>query len=104
MSIRIILADDHELLREGLRMLIEEQPDMTVIAEADDGRVTVQLVEKLMPDIVVTPAAARRSPGDTEPRSGLRCHPGGRPGGLPHNPHVGILHAGYPHQAVPHIL
>ena len=63
MSIRIILADDHELLREGLRMLIEEQPDMTVIAEADDGRVTVQLVEKLMPDIVVMDIAMPRMNG-----------------------------------------
>ena len=63
MSIKIILADDHELLREGLRMLIEEQPDMTVIAEADDGRVTVQLVEKLMPDIVVMDIAMPRMNG-----------------------------------------
>jgi two-component system, NarL family, response regulator NreC len=53
MSIRIILADDHTMLREGLRALIEEQPDMTVIAMAEDGRSTVQLAEKLRPDIIV---------------------------------------------------
>ena len=53
MSIRIILADDHTLLRQGLHALIEEQPDMTVIAEAEDGRSTVQLAAKLRPDIIV---------------------------------------------------
>jgi DNA-binding NarL/FixJ family response regulator len=53
MSIRIILADDHTLLRQGLHALIEEQPDMTVIAEADDGRATVKLAAKLSPDIIV---------------------------------------------------
>jgi DNA-binding NarL/FixJ family response regulator len=53
MSIRIILADDHTLLREGLHALIKEQPDMTVIAEAEDGRATVQLAAKLRPDIIV---------------------------------------------------
>lgn len=53
MSIRILLTDDHKLLREGLHALIEEQPDMTVIAEAEDGRATVQLAAKLRPDIIV---------------------------------------------------
>jgi DNA-binding NarL/FixJ family response regulator len=53
MSIRIILADDHTMLREGLRALIEEQPAMTVIAMAEDGRSTVRLAEKLRPDIIV---------------------------------------------------
>jgi DNA-binding NarL/FixJ family response regulator len=53
MSIRILLADDHTLLRQGLHSLIEEQPDMTVIAEAEDGRAIVQLAAKLRPDIIV---------------------------------------------------
>ena len=53
MSIRIILADDHTMLREGLRALIEEQPAMTVIAMAEEGRSTVRLAEKLRPDIIV---------------------------------------------------
>ncbi len=53
MGIRILLADDHKLLREGLHSLIEEQPDMTVIAEAEDGRATVQLAAKMRPDIIV---------------------------------------------------
>lgn len=63
MSIKILLADDHQLLREGLRMLIEEQPEMTVVAEADDGRETVQLAAKLKPDIVVMDIAMPRMNG-----------------------------------------
>ncbi len=53
MSIRILLADDHTLLREGLHALIDEQPDMTVIAKAEDGRTTVELAAKMRPDIIV---------------------------------------------------
>jgi two-component system response regulator NreC len=53
MSIRIILADDHRIVREGLRSLIEEQPDMEVVAEAEDGQAAVQLVQELVPDVVI---------------------------------------------------
>jgi DNA-binding NarL/FixJ family response regulator len=53
MSIRILLADDHTLLRQGLHALIDEQPGMHVIAEAEDGRAIVQLAAKLRPDIIV---------------------------------------------------
>jgi DNA-binding NarL/FixJ family response regulator len=63
MSIKILLADDHQLLREGLRMLIEKQPEMTVVAEADDGRATVQLAATLKPDIVVMDIAMPRMNG-----------------------------------------
>ncbi len=53
MSLRILLADDHRIMREGLRSLLEKQPGMEVIAEADNGRTTVQLSRKLKPDVVV---------------------------------------------------
>jgi len=53
MSIKILLADDHNLIREGLRSLISEEPNMAVIAEADDGRTAVQLTDKLSPDVVI---------------------------------------------------
>jgi two-component system response regulator NreC len=52
-AIKILLADDHKLLREGLRALIEEQRNMTVVAEAEDGRSAVRLAAKLSPDIIV---------------------------------------------------
>jgi two-component system response regulator NreC len=53
MRTKIILADDHKIIREGLRSLIEKQPDMEVIAEAQDGLMTVNLVQKLKPDVVI---------------------------------------------------
>ncbi len=53
MGIKILLADDHRLMREGLRSLLEEQTDMSVVGEADNGKLAVQLAAKLMPDIVI---------------------------------------------------
>jgi len=52
MSIRIILADDHKIVRDGLRSLIEKEGDMEVIAEAADGRQAVQLAVELVPQVV----------------------------------------------------
>ncbi|WP_119153394.1 response regulator transcription factor [Caldimonas tepidiphila] len=51
--LRVLLADDHAVLREGLRLLVEAQPDMEVVAQAGGGREAVQLVERLRPDVVV---------------------------------------------------
>ncbi|WP_321472328.1 response regulator transcription factor [uncultured Paludibaculum sp.] len=51
--IRIILADDHAVMRRGLRLVLEEQKDFQVIGEASDGREAVALVEGLKPDLVV---------------------------------------------------
>lgn len=53
MGIKILLADDHRLMREGLRSLLEEQPDMRVVGEAENGKAAVQLATKLMPDIII---------------------------------------------------
>ena len=51
--IKILLVDDHKILRTGVRGLIERQPDLQVIAEAEDGRTAVQLSRKLSPDVVI---------------------------------------------------
>jgi len=51
--IRVLLADDHTLIRAGLRMVVEAQPDLTVVGEANDGREAVALAEKLKPEVVV---------------------------------------------------
>jgi DNA-binding NarL/FixJ family response regulator len=53
MSIKILLTDDHAIIRQGLRSLLEKQPDIEVVAEAEDGREAFELVRKLLPDIVV---------------------------------------------------
>jgi len=51
--IRILLADDHNVMRRGLRLLLESQPGFTVVAEAADGRVAVQQAQATKPDVVV---------------------------------------------------
>jgi two-component system response regulator NreC len=53
MSIRIIIADDHQIVRQGLKTLLENEPDMKVVAEAGDGGRTVTLVRELSPHVVV---------------------------------------------------
>ena len=52
-QLRILLADDHVTVRHGLKLLIDEQPDMKVVAEASDGAVAVQRALDLKPDVVV---------------------------------------------------
>jgi len=53
MSIRIIVADDHAIIREGLRVLLETQADMQVLAIAANGREAVKLVDKHQPQVVI---------------------------------------------------
>ena len=53
MDIRIIIADDHQIVRQGLRVLIEKEPDMQVVGEAEDGQTTVSLTKKLHPHVVL---------------------------------------------------
>lgn len=52
-KLRILLADDHALLRDGLKALVSVQPDMEVVGEADNGRTAWQKAKELLPDIVV---------------------------------------------------
>ncbi|MCK5315527.1 MAG: response regulator transcription factor, partial [Anaerolineales bacterium] len=53
MSITVFLADDHTVVRDGLRHLLEAQPDIKVIGDAANGREAVRQVEHLCPQIVV---------------------------------------------------
>jgi two-component system, NarL family, response regulator NreC len=55
--IRILLADDHALVRQGFRMILEAQPDMEIVGQAGNGREAVELAEKLKPDVVVMDVA-----------------------------------------------
>jgi two-component system response regulator NreC len=56
-AIRILLADDHTVMRRGLRLLLESQPDFTVVAEASDGRQAVDQAEATQPDVAVVDIA-----------------------------------------------
>jgi len=53
MSIKVLLVDDHAIIREGLRSLLEKQHEIEVIADTDDGRKAVELVRELLPNIVI---------------------------------------------------
>ena len=53
MTIKILLADDHKITRDGLKALLENQKNMTVVGEADNGRRAVRLAAELKPDVVV---------------------------------------------------
>ena len=56
-TINVLLADDHTVVRQGLRMLIEGEPDISVVGEAENGLQTVQMARKLRPDVVVLDVA-----------------------------------------------
>jgi len=51
--IRIVLADDHTIIRSGLRLLLDQQSDFQVVGEASDGREAVELISKLHPEVAV---------------------------------------------------
>ena len=56
-KIRILLADDHAVVRQGFRLLLDEQPDMEVVGEAGNGREAVQCAADLKPDVIVMDVA-----------------------------------------------
>lgn len=53
MSIKIILVDDHEIVRAGLRLLIQAQQDMEIVGEAENGQQALELCRKVLPDVAV---------------------------------------------------
>jgi len=53
MSIKVLLVDDHAIIREGLRSLLEKEPKMEVVADTDNGRKARDLVRELSPDVVI---------------------------------------------------
>ena len=54
---KVLLADDHRIVREGLKSLLSSQPDLEVVAEASDGRQAVEMARELSPDVVVMDVA-----------------------------------------------
>ena len=56
-EIKIVLVDDHKLLRDGLRNIIEQKSNMHIIGEASDGREAIKISSKLMPDVIVMDVA-----------------------------------------------
>jgi two-component system nitrate/nitrite response regulator NarL len=61
--VRILLADDHPIFRDGLRRLLEAEPDLKVVGEACDGAEAVKMARQLKPDIMLLDLAMPRTPG-----------------------------------------
>ena len=57
MTVKILIADDHQIVRQGLRFLLEKESDLRVVAEADDGRSTVRLARELNPAVIIMDVA-----------------------------------------------
>lgn len=57
MSIKVLIADDHQIVREGLRALLEKEPWVTVVGEAQEGRTTLRLARELVPDVILMDVA-----------------------------------------------
>jgi DNA-binding NarL/FixJ family response regulator len=62
-SIRILIADDHPIVRDGLRRLLETEPDFQVVGQAADGREAVKLVREVQPDVLLLDLSMPRLPG-----------------------------------------
>ena len=76
MSVRILLVDDHQVLREGLRSLLEKQAGMEVVGEAGDGRTALLLIRELKPDLVIMDVSMAGLDGIDTTRLITRDHPG----------------------------
>ena len=74
-TIRVLLADDHTIVRKGLRSLLDEEPNINVIAEAEDGREAVEKALELLPDVVVMDISMPLVNGLEATRTILRQNP-----------------------------
>jgi YesN/AraC family two-component response regulator len=72
---RIILADDHTLVRQGIRRILSENPDLEVIGEAANGREALELMEKLRPDLVILDIQMSRMSGLEAAKRIKKQHP-----------------------------
>ena len=78
MSIKVFIADDHTIVCDGLRALLETQPDMQVVGTADDGREALQLISRLEPDVAIMDIAMTELNGIEATRTITQRHPGTR--------------------------
>lgn len=75
-AIKVLLADDHGVVRKGLRFLLEQEPDITVAGEAADGREAVKLAKELQPAVIVMDIAMPQLNGIDATAQALKVSPG----------------------------
>ena len=75
MNIRLVIADDHKIMREGLKSLVAKESDITVVGEAETGKATVSMVQKLSPNIVVMDIAMPDLNGIEATRKIIKTNP-----------------------------
>ncbi len=76
--ITIVLVDDHQLVRQGVRSLLDLEPDFQVVGEASNGPEAVKLAEKLLPDILLSDLVMGDFSGIDVTRAVCKCCPGTR--------------------------
>jgi DNA-binding NarL/FixJ family response regulator len=79
-NIKVVIADDHEIFRDGLRIMLQKQPDIELVAEASDGKELIEQVKNLQPDIVISDVKMPRMDGAAATRHLVE-----------HYPHIGII-------------
>lgn len=75
---RVLLAEDHRILREGLRAILHSQPDLTLVGEAEDGREAINRARELRPDLVILDLSMPRLDGLSALSEIKRVAPGAR--------------------------
>ena len=74
-TIKVIIADDHEIFRDGLKLMLQKQPDIQLLAEAEDGKELIEKTELLKPDVVITDVKMPRMDGASATRYLTEHHP-----------------------------
>ena len=77
-QIRVLVVDDHPLMRDGIVSMIDSEPDMTVIAQASNGLEAIELYEQYRPDITLMDLQMAKMDGVTAIETICRAHPGAR--------------------------
>ncbi len=78
--IKLVIADDHEIFRDGLRLMLQKQQEINLLGEAEDGKELIELVKHLQPDVVITDIKMPRMDGATAAQHISQ-----------HYPHIGII-------------